>query len=825
MAKDVQQQIEETAERYGGDGTPNRPAIPPAVASWTRLWIDRTQETPEYTDRALQYRADLKDLHPDSNVRKKRIARNNKRTEQDARKVLTPLCLRSTQQAASMFYPPQMSFLWEHAPMVTDDKDQAPVVPRERKQFAKAMTNEVLRVLDAVEWRSVWFRWTLAAVRYSMGILKVQWQEDFLDEPVAKSRLPDTQDNKARLEHIAREIIDGTTAIDEGQANEMLRIARMLDSGASDLKRWTGVRMETVPVDRIRLDPQVQSPDQIYSGRWMCELIPMSGQQILDKFPFRETGPGEGTWIDDTSCLSWTGVHPDDLTPTDGDDPTSTRILQEERDRTRRALGTNNTGSGNNGGAPGNSASASGEDDLYLLYQVYDRMSERVICMLPGVDYPIATFKVKNPTSQFFPFVFIVLNPEEETPYGSGDIELTADEQARINLKRSDDERARKMAGTKIIYNSALIDQPKIEMISRAQSGQMVGINLGGQDMAQAMMPWEYPYKPENYDTTKDMQEFQRASGLPENLLGGVGEAAFATEANIAAQGANILTKQRQRIMNDAFKRALNMVAEMILQGFSPQEVRDRQGPHSVWPEIHTDKEAAELVRQAQVQAIQQVMTSLAEGDGKGADDLQAEVSKAYGAIAMDKWGRMVPLTRESLYKSLQVNVRVNVNELLENQQLAANVVQLIQTMLTSGQAFNRKALAHILAKFLKLDDEIDSILDMDPNVLTQELAIAMGEAGQKATLDTLQALAAIGATAGQQLEQLAAREQAAATIAEAEAQGASLEELDESVSAADADSAEEANAELARARDTARGQVDTSQRRPAPATGGGLLG
>lgn len=220
------------------------------------------------------------------------------------------------------------------------------------------------------------------------------------------------------------------------------------------------------------------------------------------------------------------------------------------------------------------------------------------------------------------------------------------------------------------------------------------------------------------------------------------GRAKFAAEVQAAAQGTAISAAARQ----DKYQRALTRVYRMALQlaiwHLRPEEATRFGGPHSFWPEVVSDQEALAIMEGFHQQAIAEAAIAMApmvaaQAAETGKFDqaavmamVQEQSARLVQAKVVDRFGSAEPLSRESLYRTMDVAVEVSINGMADRQQRIANAITILDVALRAGVEVNGMPLVQLAAEELGLGDALAPTAD--PNAL---FAGAMQAAAQRPDL------------------------------------------------------------------------------------------
>lgn len=752
------------AERPDLDVVEPRPPVDPTVSTYVSYWWDSTAETPEFRDARQQFIADQHDLFPFDERRKRRNGQQNEkagvRSKADARIVQNPHLYRAAQRAVAMTIPDgHTRELKARKPIPSMTQQQKPLGARQQDvQFAKTGTALLDHYLGEIHWQDIGEDWVRDGSMFRVGLLKGWWQSDYMTDPLSTNRLSDMQDELAELQSLLSDFRRGRFDQNDGRFTRMLDM-QMAIQEKTQLNIWEGICAETVSMDRFRIDPRIRSVDSFYSAKWMSEDLVMAKRDVLARFPFK---------LDPEDPKGFVGVHPDDLSKASyydngGDIVRSREAERREIDRdTRQSRMTSEQTSYD---------SLDDDDVLFLVRQIFVRDEGKILVLINGLEYPAAEWEPQNTWSNWYPFFPIVINRQHGTWYGRSDTELASDEQARINQKQTDAEKIREMMIPRGIFNKAAVDEQEIIKISEIRGGEIRGLFIPRGNLGENF-EWLTlgNVNPDFLNTQENMMMLDKMVGFSEAFMGTMGQAEFATEVAVMAQGTNIMIRQRQAVVRRALERFYTAMFEIMLQTLDPETVKRTVGPNAFWPEMSTDQEAARQQAELRNAAIAQVRDEIAmvKADPQpmlaarqfpGIENPAMRAQTVYEEMAQEVWGGLEPMTRDSLFKRCWIKVKNNPNGMLDRQEKLGKAMELINTLAGTGSMPARKVVASIISELLEMDDEVDDLIEIDPIAAVQEMVQAFMESGDQLPPEALQQLATIGGVAQQLLLQASMQE------------------------------------------------------------------
>ena len=713
-----------------------RPDVPTSVRDFISKWWTETNNVPDHDHAVRASRECQKTLFPawfDRSDRYRGYAPMELRTRTDDRRVRTNLAYKNVLQTVALTVPDDHSFQWDAVPMVGAEQGQAdPAV----NQLAATMVPVVKQYCEEAGFQEIVQGWVQDACQYRLAIMKIVFDRDFVkDAAKIHAESKDEQQMVERLRVLLEDYSRKIFTESDARWEEIKQIQEALKIEDDQLKLWSGVRVELVPIDCFRFDPCIRGYEQIYQSAWMAHDVMMSTDEIREKYPYRQKEDG-----------TWEGAHPLDI------------VDALKGERTVKGGTTNDTSffgtAREKGKGPMPTPDSVAETNRLMVREVWARKLGRVFVLVDGVQYPVASWVPEKTPQQWYPFRVLRLNRITGQVYGFSDVELMQDIQHRINRKRSDEERARWLSLPRGYYNTQGIDQHEVNKMRDHNPGEWKGINLGAAKTLKEVMEFQqFEFNPESFDTSKDEMEMRIMSSLPQALMGGSGDTKFSSEVQANVQGAAISSNARGTIVRRALEGCYDLIAELLLQNLSPDEVAEIAGPHGFWPKVYSDVEAKQLYAQIQQQANVQMQQQMLAGQYQAAaqgmqvppppqpilEQAKVEITQQ---LCMQAFGWTEPVSRESIFRRLKCRVTVAMNTAADRQQRVESAqavfaalqmgsqaaASISQTTMSQGTVcvFNPKPMLKLVKSMFNGDDEIKDMFQLSPAAIPTQ-----GQQGQ----------------------------------------------------------------------------------------------
>lgn len=387
-----------------------------------------------------------------------------------------------------------------------------------------------------------------AALTTTTGWVKIIYQREYETDPVMQNRIQDTQDNIARIRHLAEDSEDGGEGAQAAIA-ELEQQLRALEQQA-EVVASEGIVIDNVPSeDLLILDDSISSIDDYANASAIAHRV------FMDEEKYEITFGRE--------C------------------PKSARRYSSSKDAD-------------------SAASLSAGNRLVCLWEIWDRDSQTVYTLADGAkEWSRDPYTPPFLGEQFYPFFPLqferidgVMVPKS---VAEGMVELQ-DEYNRSHTQFA--EHRRESLPTRVYNKNSGMTDGELSAIQNRRANDLIGLSadptspLGNQISVLS----DPPINPAVYDTSHIMRGFELVSGAQDAAAGSVSTAKTATEAEIMAQGASTRTSERLDTLEDWLTDMAVYSAQLLLQALTPEQARQIAGDSAVWPQM-TREEAFRQVR------------------------------------------------------------------------------------------------------------------------------------------------------------------------------------------------------------------------------------
>lgn len=296
--------------------------------------------------------------------------------------------------------------------------------------------------------------------------------------------------------------------------------------------------IDRVPTDQLIIDPMICDFSDYPQADWMCQCVPMSREYVEDTYKIKVDGAA-----------------------------VYTESAGEALDRKELAP----TGSATDNVRP---------DDQVMVFEIWDRRSQRVYTMCDGCQYflrePDSPQKVG---SRWFPFFLLPFDQVVDTFVAPSLVDLMEGLQEEHNKTR-DTQMLHKDFCKPGYIASADVDEKSITRFAQAELGEITILkNTEGQDLRSLIQPKQYPPLDQAlYDTTAIRQDIEQVTGMQDAMRSTVVQPKTATEAQIMQQGLSGRVAAFRDAVEDFLQEVAFYSAQVLLQELDVKDVEDIMG-------------------------------------------------------------------------------------------------------------------------------------------------------------------------------------------------------------------------------------------------------
>nr|DAG48932.1 MAG TPA: portal protein [Caudoviricetes sp.] len=377
-----------------------------------------------------------------------------------------------------------------------------------------------------------------AALTCSYGVLKVCFQRDLSTDPIIQSRLQDAQDNLQRIDGLASRLADDDA---EGLANvealrqEMEETVRGYQQDAEP-QQLSGLVIDRIPTDQLIIDPTIRDFDDYDKADWMCQCVPMSRGYVEETYKVKI--PGAAVYEESKAAAM----------------DSAAALVQGSQ--------------------------APSEDDEVMVWEIWDKQSQRVYTMVDGCPFflrdPVSPQKVGG---RWYPFFLLPFDQVSDKFVAPSLVDLMEGLQDEHNKIRDAQEKHRDFCKPGYLA-SADVDEKSIGRFASAELGEITILkNADGQNIGQMIMPKQYPPMDSGlYDTSAVRQDIEQVTGMQDAMRSTVVQPKTATEAQIMQQGLSGRVSAFRDQVEDFIQQIAQYSAQILLQELKVDDVREVMG-------------------------------------------------------------------------------------------------------------------------------------------------------------------------------------------------------------------------------------------------------
>lgn len=416
------------------------------------------------------------------------------------------------------------------------------------------------------------------AISIGPGWLKAAWFERRGKDPTTQNQIKDLMEQAAELEAMKQDIASGDLTAEQQEAKlaEVKQtIAGLQEQDEILLER--GFLIENVPAQDIQVSTEVASIADYKDAEWIehstyprLERAKADYPNIADKLDkAMKYYPVKPKPRRDTTQLTSEAQFPED------------REIKTEDAEFFRPSGSN--------GSEGVDQS----EPCVRVREIWDRISGNVITLIDGLNmYAKAPYVPQIKSTRgvpFFLYAIGIVNGERHPVSYISRSDTMLDE---YNDTRTKKRTLKRRSIPKTVYQRSQLTAAEATKISRADTGEMVGINTTNPDQPLNTIIAPVTYNGVDaalYDTSDVSAELEKIWGIAE-ALGGAAPVAqqgpqTATYTEQQSAGTNTRLSKRTDDLGDVLSDLAQYTGEQLLQAWDTQDAIEAAGPWALWPE------------------------------------------------------------------------------------------------------------------------------------------------------------------------------------------------------------------------------------------------
>lgn len=457
-----------------------------------------------------------------------------------------------------------------------------------------------------------------SSLSVGIGWIKAAWHERRGKDPTTATKIADLQDNLARLRAYQAELASGEAEDPDAlQASIAAQIEGLQANVETVLSR--GLVIDYVSAEDVQVAPECSRLENYLDAPWIAHRTFMPLDDAKAAYP-------------DLGDLIQKATTYQQVTP------------REPGEKIDSAANSNATAEDADSFRSGESLNKNGTlgPQHVCVWEIQSRDNNCLYTMIEGVKrWARAPVPPGTATTRFYSlFQWAPLQVDgkrhpESLPKRS--VELL-DEYNRI---RSNKREHRRRAIPKLGFNKRAVDKDQAAKLEAGAIGEMVGLDVMGDDPKNAVWPIQYNnIDPALYDTTEIRAELEMVWGIQEALSSTIHTAKTLGEAEIQQTGTEARQGFKRDSLEEMFTDLAQYTAEVSLQEYSDEDVCMMAGPEAFWPATEEQK--------------------------LGVDDLGTLVSidiragssgKPNTSLRQQQWAQLMPVLKEAIQYIAQLRM------------------------------------------------------------------------------------------------------------------------------------------------------------------------
>lgn len=475
--------------------------------------------------------------------------------------------------------------------------------------FAKTLELVITRIAKRGALKKPAKKWVRSALTVGVGALRATWMERTGKDPIISGEIADIQDQLARLATLQAEMEEGTGPyMDAGlQRTEIDNTLKGLEAKVEKVME-RGMAFDFIPLQDITITTEVDSVMDYTDGPWLDIRFFKSVEDAKDLFL-----EIPGSEIE--KCANY--KRDPDIPQTEGPVGPAT-MKQSAKDADNYTYSTVSAGGG--------------DCQFVCIHEFYNRIDGLKYTLIEGLNRYACPPEAPRPYLRRFYDVYLLAFTETDGARWPESLNTRShtlqDEYSRTRSKFSIH---RDRTVPKMLFNSRKMSKTAAKKINGATTAEMVGVDVNANiDMSKLLFVPSYPaIDGALYDTSYTKMDMELIWGTQEAIMGTIQQPKTATEAKIQEGGTMARTTSKRDDLEDVLTEIGEGMAEIALQVFDLEDVRDMAGPEAIWPVDTITPENIDTLLNVEVRA-----------GSSGKPDSQAQI---------EKWQEEMPILMDGI--------------------------------------------------------------------------------------------------------------------------------------------------------------------------------
>ncbi|MGE8280206.1 MAG: hypothetical protein ACN6O2_07190 [Stenotrophomonas sp.] len=452
------------------------------------------------------------------------------------------------------------TFLYARDPETSVDLAEAVSarVKADAKAFATTLEIVVGRLWKKGKLKAAADPLVRSGLSVGIGWMKGAWHRETGNNPALQQEIAGLQSSLAAISQLQADLAEGIVGDDSAQRAELEQRLQQAEDEAQRII-FNALCIDFVRADDIQVAPECACLQNYVDSPWIAQRL------------FMPVEKAKATYPDAAELLG-----------------SATAYF--------RVPGKTADGAGFGGAAGAEQADAftkgpAGATDsskaCVCVWELWNKETGHVLTLAEGCPrYLRQPFKPEQRTTRFYPFFSwaVIWNDGERHPQSLVDRSRSLLDE--YNRTRTNYRTHRSRAIPKTGFDSGALDPTEANKIADAASGEMVGVDLKGQDVRQVLFPISYnPIDSALYDTQVIRAELEMIWGVQEALSSSIQVAKTATEADIQQQGTESRIGYARDSLDEMLSDFARYTAELAISpnGLSFEDAAGMAGDDAFW--------------------------------------------------------------------------------------------------------------------------------------------------------------------------------------------------------------------------------------------------
>jgi hypothetical protein len=391
-----------------------------------------------------------------------------------------------------------------------------------------------------------------------IGWFKASWHNRTERDPIVEQQIADMQDNLRRVASIEQQLAAGDAPNPDAMRAEYQQQLTGLEARV-EVVLSRGMFFDFVRPEDIQVSTEVSSLKHYLSAPWIAHRSFKTADDAKDELPLI------------ADCVKNASQY--------------FPVKQEERPRP--VAGQDQVTAADAEAFRSGTAGANSAQAHVCIWEVWNIKTNTVLTFCEGLDrYARAPYAPGQATTRFYPFfqwapVWVDGDRHPQSLIARSRTLLDEYNRIRTNYREH-----RRRAIPKLGFDSGAVEKAEAEKMEAGAVGEMIGLNLSGQNPNGVLFPIQYnQIDPALYDTAVIRAELEMIWGIQEALSSTIRTAKTATEAEIQQHGTESRTGYMRDSLESMFSELAQYTAEVALQELPHDDVVVLAGPEAFWPE------------------------------------------------------------------------------------------------------------------------------------------------------------------------------------------------------------------------------------------------